>query len=517
MQNYTFTPIKFPFFIAYMFNSIYKFVPMKLKITGIFIVFLFLFPFTTITAQEPGIKAQDTADIKSKTLTLEQCIEYALKNNIQIKQSELNTEIADINLEQSQVSLLPSLNANASHSYNFGRTIDRFTNQFASQQVLSQNFGLSSDVVLFNGLQTINTIHQNRYTYLSSKYNVDKMKNDISLNVATAYLQILYNIESVENARNQMGITTAQSERSKKLVDAGSIARGAYLDILAQLATEELNLTNAENQLNISYLALAQLLNLSNSSGLRIVKPEISVEGQPLLNNDATQVYNAALENLPEMKSANYGVKSADKGLDVAWGGLSPRLVLSGSYGTGYSGLSKELTGTPVLTGAQATGDYTQSGEAVYSPVYDAPTRVIPFMDQYKNNVNKSIGFYLTIPIFNRFQVKSSVDRARVQKLNAELTVESTKLQIQKNVQQAFADASAGLKKYYASTKAVEAIQESFKYTEQKFNVGIVNTNDYNDSKNKLIKAQSDLLQAKYEYIFKTKVLDFYQGKPLKL
>ena len=490
---------------------------MKFKIKGLFISFLFLFSFSISNAQEPGIKAQDTADIKNKTLTLEQCIEYALKNNIQIKQSELNTELANIDLLQSEVSLLPSLNANASHGYNFGRTIDRFTNQFASQQVLSQNFALSTDFTIFNGLQTVNTIHQNRYNYLSSKYNVDKMRNDISLNVATAYLQILYNMESVENARNQIGITLSQAERSKKLVDAGSVARGAYLDIQAQLATEELNLTNAENQLNISYLSLAQLLNLSNASGLRIVKPEISVESQPLLNTDAGIVYNAALEHLPEMKSANYSVKSADKGLDVAWGGLSPRLILSGSYGTGYSGLSKELTGTPVLTGSQATGDFTSSGDLVYTPTYDAPTRVIPFMDQYKNNVNKSIGFYLTIPIFNRFQVKSTIDRARIQKLNAELTVESTKLQIQKNVQQAFADASAGLKKYYASTKAVEATQESFKYTEQKFNVGIVNTNDYNDSKNKLIKAQSDLLQAKYEYIFKTKVLDFYQGKPLKL
>ncbi|HSH67531.1 MAG TPA: TolC family protein [Bacteroidia bacterium] len=166
---------------------------MKLKITGLFIALLF-FPCVVVNAQDPGIKAQDTTDIKTKILTLEQCIEYALQNNIQIKQSELNSEIAGINLVQSEASLLPSLNANASHSYNFGRTIDRFTNQFASSQVLSQNFGLSADVTLFNGLQTINTIHQNRYIYLSNKYNVDKMKNDVSLNVATAYLQILYNI-----------------------------------------------------------------------------------------------------------------------------------------------------------------------------------------------------------------------------------------------------------------------------------------------------------------------------------
>ncbi len=499
-----------------MFNSIYKFVPMKLKIHALFFA-LFLYPFTFINAQEPVIKTQDTADIKKQILTLEQCIEYALKNNIQIKQSELNTEIADVNYTQSKASLLPSLNANASHIYNFGRTIDRFTNEFANSQVLSQNFGLSADITLFNGLQTVNTIHQNRYAYLSNKYGVDKMKNDVSLNVATAYLQILYNIEAVENARNQIGITTAQADRSKKLVDAGSIARGAYLDILAQLATEELNFTSAENQLNLSYLALAQLLNLSDASGLKIVKPEINVEDQPLLQIDANQVYNIAVDHLPEMKSASYSVQSADKGLDVAWGTLSPRLVLSGSYGTGYSGLSRELLGVPQFVGYQPNGDVTSAGDPVLTPSFSSSTRVIPFMNQYKSNVNKSVGLFLTIPIFNRYQAKSSIDRARIQKLNAELTLESTKLQIQKNVQQAYADASAGLKKYYASTRAVEATAESFKYTEQKFNVGMVNSNDYNDSKNKLIKAQSDLLQAKYEYIFKTKVLDFYQGKPLKL
>lgn len=471
----------------------------------------------TMHAQVPDPKL-DTAGIKKQPLNLEQCIDYALKNNIQIKQSEVNTELSDINLTQSEMALLPALNANMSHTYNFGRTIDRYTNQFAKQQVLSQNLGLSADFTIFNGLQTINTIHQNRYLYLSNKYSVDKMKNDVALNVATAYLQILYNTEAVENARNQIGITTAQSERAKKLVDAGSVAKGSYLDIMAQLATEELNLTNAENQLNISYLSLAQLLNLPNAQGLKIIKPEINIEGQPLLAaSDANQIYTTALDVLPEIKSADYNVKSAQKGLDVAWGGLSPRLSLSAFYGTGYSGLAKRYKTVPELLGYTPNGDITSNGETVLTPSISAPDEVTPFMSQYNDNINKSVGFYLTIPIFNRFQVRGAVSRARMQVLSAELQVESTKLQIQKNVQQALADANAGLKKYYASTKAVEAIAESFKYTEQKFNVGIVNTNDYNDSKNKLIKAQSDLLQAKYEYLFKTKVLDFYQGKALKL
>ena len=209
---------------------------------------LLLFVFTlSANAQEPAA---------GKAWSLEQCIDYALKNNNSIKQSELNIELSKVNLTQSQVNLLPNLNANASHSYNYGRTIDRFTNQFATQQVLSQNLSLSSDITLFSGLQNINSIKENKFNYEASKYDVDKMKNDISLSIASAYLQILYNIEALENATNQMGITGGQVDRTQKLVDAGAAAKGTLLDIQAQMATEELNVTNAQNNLDISYLTL---------------------------------------------------------------------------------------------------------------------------------------------------------------------------------------------------------------------------------------------------------------------
>lgn len=472
------------------------------------LLFIFVLSAFSAKAQEP---------VPAKSWTLEECINYALKNNIQIKQTELNTELSKVNLLQSEGNLLPGINANASHSYNIGRTVDRFTNQFADSKVLSQNFGISADINLFSGFQNINSIKQSRYDYLASKFDVDKMRNDVSLNIATAYLQVLYTMDAVEIARNQMGITLSQVERTKKLVDAGSSARGALLDIQAQLASEELNLTNSQNQLDIAVLSLAQLLNLSSVDGFSIVKPDLGSMNEALLANSSMQIYNTAVQNLPEVKSAEYKVKSADKAVDVAWGGLSPRLSFSASYGTGYSGASQRILTAPQFNGYSPDGSFTSAGDTVLSPIFTTPTyEKIPFADQYKDNVNKSFGFYLSIPLFNKFQTKTAIDRARIQKLNAEFSVESTKLQIQKNVQQAYADANAGLKKYASSVKALEAMQESFKYTEQKFNVGMVNTTDYNTAKNKVIKAQSDLLQAKYEYVFKTKVLDFYQGKPLK-
>ena len=473
------------------------------------LLFFFFISVLTVNAQEP---------VPAKAWSLEECIDYALKNNIQIRQSELNTELSKADLLQSQGNLLPSINASASHSYNIGRTIDRYTNTFANSQVLSQQFGISGEITLFSGLQNINTIRQSRYAYLASKFDVDKMRNDVSLNIASAYLQVLYSMDALEIATNQMALTQKQVERTSKLVDAGSAAKGTLLDIQAQLATEELNQTTAQNQRDIALLSLAQLLNLSSTDGFSVVRPELGVVNDALLTASPSQVYNTAIANLPEVKSAEYKVKSSDKAVDVAWGGLSPKLTFSGFYGTGYSGASQRINSDPAFTGFAPDGSFTSGGDTVYSPTFSLPGyENIPYRDQYRDNVNKSFGFYLTVPIFNKFQVKTSIDRARIQRMSAELTVESTKLEIRKNVQQAYADANAGLKKYYSSLKALDATQESFKYTEQKFNVGLVNTNDYNLSKNQLAKAQSDLLQAKYEYVFKTKVLDFYQGKPLKL
>ena len=470
-------------------------------------IFVFVFLFNSY-AQEPAA---------GKAWTLEQCIDYALKNNISVKQSELTTQIAKINLTQSEANLLPNLNGNASHSYNFGRTIDRFTNEFATQQVLSQNVSLSSDVTLFGGLQSYNTIKENQYNFLASKYDIDKMKNDISLSIAGAYLQILYNIEALDNATNQMGITSAQVDRTQKLVDAGSAAMGALLDIQAQLATEELNVTNAQNNLDISYLSLAQLLNMKTAEGFTIVKPEIAMANDALLTATPAQIYNTAVNNLPEMKSADTKVMASDKALSVARGALSPRLSFSASYGSGYSGASQRLSSAPTFQGYSPDGSVTSAGDYVLSPTFSTPEyEKIPYADQYKNNVNKSFGFFLTVPIFNRFQTKGAIDRAKIQIQSAQLNAESTKLNIQKNIQQAYADANGALKKYSSTQKALTAMQESFKYTEQKYNVGMVNTTDYNTAKNKLITTQSQLLQAKYEFVFKTKVLDFYQGKPLK-
>jgi outer membrane protein len=236
------------------------------------------------------------------------------------------------------------------------------------------------------------------------------------------------------------------------------------------------------------------------------------------MNTTSTQIYETALTKQPEIKGAEFRLKSSEKGISIAKGGALPRLSLSASYGSGFSGASKDY-GLPTFNGFIPNGSMTSSGDTVYEPnlVYDPNPPITPFKTQMDNNLNRSVGFYLTVPLFNNLQTYTAITRAKINHENSALTLQLQKDNLRKTIQQAFNDANSSLKKYQASKKAVDAMEESFKYMEQKYNVGAVTTTEYNDAKNKLTKAKSDLLQSKYDYVFKLKVLDFYQGKPITL
>lgn len=453
--------------------------------------------------------------LAQKIWTLEECIAYALNNNIQIKQQQLNTVVSKLQYNQSIAALFPSVNGSASLMYNNGQTVDMYTNQFASKTVQSDNFNLSSNVVLFNGLQLLNGLKQKQIDFLASKYDLEKIKNDISLTIATAYLQVLYSIELLDIAKNQLEITKQQVGRTEKLYTVGTVAKGTLLTMQSQEATDELQKVNAQNQLDMAYLTLAQLLDLQNNQGFDIVKPALILPDASSLMQQVDEIYAKALGIQPEIKSAELKVQSAKKGLSISKGMYSPSLTLSASYGTGYSGASKTPIGA-TITGTQVIGA-TALGEEVFSPIYEYTYEKIKFWNQLDNNQNKSIGLYLNVPIFNKWQTQTMIGTSKVQLNSAKLNLQSAQNQLYKTIQQAYADANASLNKYNASTKSVDALTESFGYTEQKFNVGMVNSIDYNDAKNNLLKAKSDLLQAKYDYIFRLKVLDFYQGKPITL
>lgn len=454
---------------------------------------------------------------QEKIWSLEDCIAHAIENNIQIQQNELNKEISEQNYKASRYNTLPNVNGFASHTYNFGQTIDPFTNSFATTQVRSNNFSLSSSLTLFDGFRNVNSIKQNQANLEAAKYDLEKIKNDISLNIANGYLQILFNQELLKNAGSQLRVTQIQIDRISKQVEAGSLPSGALKDIEAQYASEELQLINAENQLKLSKLNLAQFLRLENAVDFEILVPNLGSFQEVAQLISPSSLYAIALEKMPEIKSAEYSYYSAEKAKQIARSNYSPTLTVNGSIGTGFSGANQEITGfeNPRYV---PTADRTAIGqEAIETFTADAIRRDKSFADQLDDNLNQSIGFRLNIPIFNGLSSRTNVQVAKLQLQNAELNLENTKLQLRQNIESAHNDAIAALKRYKAAEKSVAALETSFNYTQERFKVGLINSFDFNNEKNRLNNSRSELLQAKYNYIFSTKVLDFYQGKAITL
>lgn len=452
-----------------------------------FQIILFLLFLTTYTA-----KAQET-------WTLEKCIKYAFDNNIQIKQQQLNVKFNEGKLFQSKMRALPSLNASANQSYSFGLAPNYLTNQKEAQNTQSTSFSVNSSVTLFNGLQIYNTMKQSQFDLLATISDVEKVKNNIALSIAAAYLQILYSQELVASSTRQLELSKLQVERTSILVKAGSLPEGNLLEIEAQVASDELQVVNAQNQLDLSYLTLTQYLDIKNPEGFKIEKPNLgSFEGK-LVDLSPTGVFEAAQQTMPQIISAGHRVSSSEKGLSIAKGGMSPRLSLNGNYNSGA-----QFYMTKVYRFNSTTNQMERYVED-------------PFMDQIKNNASKSISFGLSIPIFNGWQVKTGISNAKISLDNAKLSFENEKNILFKDIQQAYADALAAQKKLKATEKSLASLGEAFRYSEQKFNVGLVTSVDYTTAKTKLSKAEADLLQAKYELIFKSKILEFYKGIPLSL
>ncbi len=449
--------------------------------------------------------------------SLESCIQYAMENNIQIKQRVLNTEYNENLVKLSKLGQIPNLNASSNYTYSLGRALDQTTYQFTEdQQIKSISMGLSSSVTLFNGLRVRNTILQNELNLMASYEDVEKIKNDISLNIAAAYLAILFNQELLAVTKRQLEITGQQVERTQKMVDAGKLAKGNSLELEAQYASEELNLVNAENQLSTSLLTLQQILDLPIDSAFNVAIPELPDPDENPLVINTIEVFRTAEQDMPEIKSAELAKESSEKGLAIAKGGRSPQLYLSANYNSGYSDIRQQVV--QLGEAQQVPIGVTTSGEQVLSypqqiPVYGA----YPFFEQLRDNTSVGVGLGLSIPIFNGWQVNTSIANARLALENADLDLQNRRLTLYASIQQAYADALAALKKFTATKRALTSMEESFKYTEKKFEVGLVNTVDYNTSKNQLTATQSDLLQAKYDFIFRVKILNFYKGESITL
>ncbi len=427
---------------------------------------------------------------QQKEWSLEECIKYAIDNNIQIKQQVLQTRYQENTLAQSKLNLLPTINGQASHNYSFGRALDETTYEYTKSEQPVEQLLCRRKHESVQRFAKLNTIRKNKNQLLASELDLQNIKDNISLNIALAYLQILLNNELVSTTGNQLQITKQQIEKTRKMFEAGSVAKGNLLQIEAQAASEELQLINLQNQLDISYLTITQMLELKTPEGFSIITPDISIDTNTVITGKVEEIFAQAQGIRPEIKSAELNLSASEYDLKIAKGGRSPRLSMSHSFNTRYSDMAVKLS---------------------------APTEKYTFGEQLNDNINYGVGFSLNIPILNGWQVNKNISNSKINIENYRYTLEGQKKQLYKNIQQAYADAVAALKKYSASMKAVTSMEESFRYTEQKFNVGMVTPVDYNAAKSQLLNAQSDMAQAKYEYVFKTKVLDFYKGLPLSL
>ncbi len=450
--------------------------------------------------------------------TLEQCISHAYENNIQIKMKELNVEYNQNNYRQSLIGVLPNIYGNVFYGISQGRVLDQTTYQFTNNQTInSSNLSLGASIVLFNGFQRNNTVLQNQYNVLASREDVAKFKNDMGLNIALGYLQILLNQELVNTSKEQLAITNLQLERTKQLVEAGSLPQGSLYEVQSQSASEELTLVTRQNQFDISTLSLKQMLELDTVKNFSILVPDFTNLSIEAVSSYADDIYKEAERNLPQIRLAEYQLKGIEKGLSIARGGRSPKVVLSASYGSGYSDARTRFGSDTARILTTPIGFLANNPSELV--VYKHPTTYsisYPFSSQLRDNANTAVSLSVSIPIFNGWMINNNISNAKINVLNSKYQLDYTKKQLYKDIQQALTDAIASYRQYVASDKAVASIQESFRNIQQKYDVGMVNFVDYSTSKNQLTLAQSQMLQAKYSYIFKTKVLEFYKGGQIK-
>lgn len=437
----------------------------------------FLLPAFTGTAQEAW--------------TLEQCVQHAIENNIQIKQQTLNVNYRENQETQARLNRLPNLNGQMGYDFNFGRSLN-YDNTYTDQNSQDVSFYVGSEVTLFQMFAKQNTLKQRRLEFEAALMDLEKARDDIALNVVSAYLEILFNKELVTTATEQLTVTREQIEHNRKQVEAGNLARGKLLETEAQLASEELTLTNYENQLKLSLINLEQLLELPLTDGFDIVIPEIDASEMTKSLLMSESVYDRAVQERPEILSKEFTLSSLEKQAAIAKAQLYPTLTAGASYYTNYNNKYRFTTET-------------------------GPGDLIPFGEQFQNNRRLNIGLTLRIPVFNGYTARTNYKNSVIQYESGKYELQLEKNNLRKQIEQVHANAIAALKKYESSQKAVKSAEEAFRYVQEKFNLGIVTPLEFNDSKNKVTAAQSSFIQAKYEYIFRVKILDFYNGVAIQL
>ncbi len=438
-----------------------------------------------------GINAQ----AQNKKWSLKECVDYALENNISIKQTELDGETTAISKKAALGSFLPSINANASHSWNIGLNQNITTGLLENQTTQFTSAGLNSNITIYNGLQNQNKLRKANLSIIAAQYQLSKMKDDISLNVANAYLQILFNKENLKVQNEQLAYDEKQQKRSEEMVASGVVARGDLLDVKATVASDKQKVIAADNNLFISKLSLAQMLQLEDFQTFDIADVEYEAKPSTTMLQKPEDIVEKAKQDRVELKIAKANLEIAEKDVKIAKGAFQPSL-------TGFYSFSSRVSYTNRIIGVDGTG----------TPILTGP---LPFFDQFSNNKGHNFGVQLNVPILNGFSAKNNLERSKIALERSKTTEKQAVLDLERNVYTAITNAKVALNAYEAATAAFEARKEAFNYAKEKYAVGMMNSFDFNQSQTLYVNSQSEVLRTKYDYIFKVKIVEFYFGIPI--
>jgi outer membrane protein len=433
-----------------------------------------------------GIFSAAAQNSQSAVMDLETCIEIALENNLNLQRSQIALAQQETNFIANQGQRIPTLSTGASSGYRWGRSINPVTNLFENNRIGNINLFANSNATLFAGQQINNSVRQSKVDIEAATYNVLATENSITLNVINLFINVVFAKEQLKIAQNQLNTTKEQLTITTKLVDAGSLPLANKLDIQAQNATNELEVINASNNLRIAKLNLSQAMQIPFDDRMDVFAPELNPIDFQLAENDVDEIFAIALELMPEIKAAELGVESAEIGIKIAKGGYLPTL------GIGVSAFSNFI-------------DRAVFGE------------VPAFSTQIRNNFSNSANMQMNVPILSNMRNRANVQRARLQKRLSEIQEVETKNQLRQDIESAYTNANAARLSYQASLTRVSSLEEAFRIAKQRFDAGAINFADYQLGQNNFFNAQADLVTAKYTYIFRVKVLDFYLGNPLKL
>ncbi|WP_461131365.1 TolC family protein [Spirosoma aerophilum] len=468
---------------------------------------------SAVSAVSPG-----SGQTAATRLNLQQCIEIAQQNNIQIRQGRLTIANSDLQLRQSRLNQLPTAVFQGNQSINGGRSINPQSNEFVQQTINSSSFQLNTSATLYNGGVLRSTIKQNEVALQAGQQELTATQNNVSLTVAQNYLNVLTGTEQLAVAQRQADVTRAQLERTQRLVTAGSAPEGNLYELRATLASNEVDIVTAQNTLDLAKVALLQAMNVPINQDFDVEQISVPDPGLDPYTATVQQLYDVASTNLPEVKGADLRVKSATLGVQVAKGGLYPTLSLNGNLSTIYSSAASTAVpngqSTPQTIGFitdPVTG--TQIPITTSVPGYDRSG--ISYGNQLSNNFSQSVSLFLRVPIFQGNLSRNRITTAKIQQQNAELTALNTRLTLRQQIETAYTQVRAGANRYRATQAQVASLERAFQMAESRLNAGAINATDYSIAKTNLDRARASLVQAKYDYVFRIKILDYYQNKPL--